>query len=72
MTLDKLKPNMIVYDVSKHRGRFLWWPVIIVEIDEINKRVYARWNVLNKPEWYYERSWKKWRLKKPEDIIERD
>lgn len=70
MVLKKLKPGMTVYDVRKttglaaFNGEWSTWSVHIIEVDAENSRVYASWNG-NKPEWYHERTWSRWRLKKP-------
>lgn len=71
MVINKLKPEMVVYDVKRATGRNIWngkwrtWTVKIIEIDAENEKVYASWNS-NKPEWYMKHIWSKWRIKRPE------
>lgn len=71
MKLYKLKPDMIVYDVKRSTGLHIFnskwsvWPVKILEVNEQENKVYASWNY-NKPEWYCERTWSKWRIKYPQ------
>ncbi len=70
MVIKKLKHNMTVYDVrkttglSRFSGNWNTWTVHIKDIDLENNKVFASWNG-NSPEWYTERTWKKWRLSKP-------
>ena len=73
MVLKKLKQGMTVYDVKPttglqiFNGKWNVYPVLIKEIDKENNKVFASWNY-NKPEWYYEAIWNKWRLKQPVDM----
>lgn len=70
MVISKLKPGMVVYSVRRNTGMQAWyykystWTVSIIEIDVEKRAVMASWNH-NPPVWYYESSWKKWRLKAP-------
>lgn len=70
MVISKLKPGMTVYDVRKTTGlnRFnsKWevYPVHIVEVDVEKNLVLASWNN-NTPRWNNEKTWSKWRLKRP-------
>ena len=70
MTLDKLEPGMVVYDVHSYRmGNTTIrsvgaWEVRIVSVDVERRCVVASWNH-NPPSTYYKSSWSKWRLKKP-------
>lgn len=71
MTLDKLKPGMLVYDVHSYRmGNTTLrsigvWNVHIFAVDHESRTVQAMWNG-NKSQIFRERQWSKWRLKKPE------
>ena len=73
MTIDKLKPGVIVYDVQRYRmGNTTLrsvgvWEVRIVSVDTETQTVVASWNH-NRPEVYRSRIWSKWRLKKPKLI----
>lgn len=73
MVIGKLKPGMTVYDVRPAKGlqrlshKWVDWPVKIIEVDYANKKVFASWNY-NKPEWYGEYIWKKWRLRLPKEV----
>lgn len=70
MTIDKLKPGMVVYDVHSHvMGNTTMrtvgiWEVRIIGVDPVLKIVTASWNH-NEPMKFHSRSFKKWRLKKP-------
>lgn len=72
MVLNKLFPGMTVYSVKKSTGRSTFiskwqtWTVHIKEIDTVNNKVLASWSG-NKPEWFNENSWSKWRIKRPEN-----
>lgn len=70
MKIEKLQPDMIVYDVGRHKmgntriSTVAVWPVRIISIDLEKKTVLASWNT-NQPRTFYERSIKKWRADKP-------
>lgn len=70
MKIEKLQPDMIVYDVGKHKmgntniSTVAVWPVHIIKVDLEKKTVLASWNT-NQPRKFYERSIKKWRATKP-------
>ena len=70
MKIEKLQPNMIVYDVGKHKmgntniSTVAVWPVRVISIDLEKKTVLASWNT-NQPRTFYERSIKKWRADRP-------
>lgn len=70
MTLDKLKPGMIVYSVRRHRAGNTsrttvgTYPVRITSIHEHSEKVYACING-NPERAYPKRDWSKWRLKQP-------
>lgn len=72
MIISKLKPGMTVYSVKRATGNAIFyckwqtWSVYIKEVDIGGNRVLASWNG-NKPEWYTEYTWKKWRMKRPEN-----
>lgn len=61
---------MRVFDVRKTTGlQTFWskwstWVVYIQDVDTENNMVFASWSG-NPPEWYSERIWCKWRLKRP-------
>ena len=71
MTLDKLKPGMIVYDVTRYRmGNTTLRSVSVVlvriiSVDAETGRVTAIWNG-NRERAYPMRIWSKWRMTKPE------
>lgn len=70
MKLEKLKPGMAVYEVGKMTmgntsiKSVCVWDVYIVSVDMEKRRVHASWNG-NTEKVFYERTWSKWRLKKP-------
>lgn len=72
-TISRLQPGQIVWQVVRQkmgntrstRGALFSLKIIEVHIDADPPYVVASWNH-NKPEQYYERSVKKWRVKKPE------
>ena len=70
MTITKLKPGRVVYDVHSRRAgnttlRTIGvWPVEIVSVDEEQESVRARWNG-NREQTYYHHTWSKWRGKRP-------
>ena len=72
MVITKLKEGMTVYEVKKatgmrsFSGKWQTWCVTILKIDEEYRRVFASWNY-NKPQWFYEKQWSKWRLNLPTD-----
>lgn len=71
MQLKNLKPNLVVYDVGTHKmgntntSTVAVWSVLIIAVNEETRVVKASWNC-NPPRDYDERTWSKWRLKKPE------
>jgi hypothetical protein len=71
MTLDKLQPGMLVYDVHSYRMGYTTlrsigvWKVHILAVDRESRTVQAMWNG-NKSQLFRERQWSKWRLKAPE------
>lgn len=70
MKLEKLQPGQIVFDVHSYRmGNTTMrtmgcWSVRIVAVDLERGTVRASWNH-NDITTYYQRSWSKWREKKP-------
>lgn len=70
MVLKRLKPGMTVYQVKRATGyaaisrKWSIWPVYVKEVDEEKGRVLASWNG-NKPQWFGEKNWSKWRTKTP-------
>lgn len=73
MKIESLQSGMTVYETHTYRmGNTTLrsqgvWPVTVVEVDMLKRRVLASWNG-NRSEWYYEHQWSKWRLKKPKLI----
>lgn len=71
MVIKKLKPEMTVYDCRLTKGlqrfnsKWSTYNVYVKEVDIENNKVLASWNG-NPAEWYSERTWKKWRIKRPE------
>ncbi len=70
MKLEDIKPPMTVYDVHSYAMGNTYvrslgcWPVRILEVDQRLRIVVASWNG-NPKQNFYERQWKKWRVKKP-------
>lgn len=65
MKLEKLKPGMRVYSNGRDRSmlrRPASWPVVVVEVDLVKRRVFARWNY-NAPQWFGERNASRWTAK---------
>lgn len=61
MKLEKLKEGMTVYRWARERPRGMGsWPVYIVEVDLVGRRVLASWNG-NPARWFSERHAVKWR-----------
>jgi hypothetical protein len=69
-SINRLKPDQIVYEVRRQQmGRVkisygALYALKIIEVDIDNQKVFASWNG-NPPQWYSERSFKKWRVNKP-------
>ncbi len=70
MKLESLTEGQVVYEVGKSKmGNTTMrttcvWPVMVIRIDLQARTVFAKWN--NNPvREYRERTWKKWRVKKP-------
>lgn len=70
MTINKLKPGMIVYSVGKRKmgntkmSTTAYWPVKIIAVDIENLKVEASWNY-NQSRIYSKHEWSKWRLNRP-------
>lgn len=70
MTLDKLKPGMIVWDVHRQKmgnttmSSMCTWSVEIISVDVEKGIVVARWNG-NQARMYWPNQWRKWRLVRP-------
>lgn len=70
MTIDKLHPGLVVYDVGKTKlgntsiRTTSVWSVHIVSVNKEKKTVEARWNN-NPPQIFPQRRWSKWRLQRP-------
>lgn len=63
MKLEKLTPGMVVHSYGRQRDAMRTkcsWPVKIVEVDLLNRRVLASWNH-NHPQWWPEYNATKWR-----------
>ncbi len=70
---EKIQPGMRLYDVRKSTtpfSRCKWdvWTVVVYEVDQEKRRVFASWNG-NQPQWIYERVVTKYRAKNPNDNI---
>ena len=70
MKFEKLKPDMTVYDVGRHKmgnttlSTVAVWSVRVMEVDTERRRVVASWNT-NSPRTFYERDVTRWREKQP-------
>lgn len=70
MKLEKMKPGMVVYSVSRQKignttlSTVAVHPVQIVDVDVARGIVNARWN-FNASRCYYRREAEKWREKEP-------
>jgi hypothetical protein len=70
-TISRLKPGQVVYSLERQRmGNTtmtikVCYSIQITEIDPDQKWVMASWNS-NPPRRFYERSVRKWKIKKPE------
>ncbi len=69
---EKIHPGMILYDVRKStyqfwRGKWDVWPVLVYEVDQEKRRVFASWNG-NNPQWIYERHVTKYRANNPNEV----
>ena len=70
MKIEKLKPGMTVYSVSRQKmgnttlSTVCVWPVRVVSVDLENMTVEASWNS-NKPRSFSRAIWSKWREKPP-------
>jgi hypothetical protein len=69
MKLDDLYPGLTIYDCREAGGlagkRFFVWPVKVLEIDTIRRRVFVSWNY-NKPAWKSESEIKRYRMERPQ------
>lgn len=71
MQIEKLKPGMVVYDVGMYTmgntkiKSVAIWSVFVQSVDIDAGVVVASWNS-NTPKRYYQSSWSKWRIKKPQ------
>lgn len=69
---EKIKPGMILYDVRKsfiRIGGHKWdvWPVLVYEVDQERRRVFASWNG-NQPQWMSEMVVTKYLTNNPNDV----
>lgn len=63
MKLEKIQPGMLLHSWGRSRSVLrerCSWPVRIVEVDLVGRRVFASWNS-NKAQWWPERHAVKWR-----------
>lgn len=69
---EKIQSGMILYDVRKSATQFSrrkWdvWPVLVYEVDQEKRRVFASWNG-NQPQWMYERQATKYRTNNHNEV----
>ena len=69
---EKIKAGMMLYDARKSTTcvgkKWDVWPVLIYQVDDEKRRVFASWNG-NAATWIYERTVTKYRVKRPKEAI---
>ncbi len=72
-SINRIKAGQTLYDVKRRSGReffrgaskYVWWPVIVTEVNVPEKYIVASWNG-NPAKKMYEYSYKKLRVRKPD------
>lgn len=68
--LNKIKVGQTLFSVTREQAgnttmrRTAVRPINVREIDLDKRKVFASWNY-NPPQWFFERSWRRWKVNKP-------